>query len=304
MNAPGGTIVGVVGLGNMGGGICRNLIRSSGHDVVFFDLNEAAMDACASAGGRPAGSVAEVAGAADVLFTSLPTPAAMEAVALGADGIAGHARPGTVYFDLTTNSLALVRRAAAALAEKGVTMLDAPVSGGPSGAEAGTLTVMAGGDRAAFDAQEPLLGSFAANTVHLGEIGTGTIAKLVNNMLIICYMTTAAEGLALGLAAGIDPHKLDAVVRSSSGNSIAWQSIADRGLSGDYSPSFALDLCYKDIHLALELADELRIPAPHASSAADLLRTALRMGYAKQDPTIVFHVYEQTLGLSANGGTA
>jgi 3-hydroxyisobutyrate dehydrogenase and related beta-hydroxyacid dehydrogenases len=137
--------VGFVGLGRMGSGMCRNIASRSGADVLAFDLDRTLVSAVGDSGAVGAASVAELAERADVIFTSLPTPAAMEAVVLGPGGIKEHARAGATYFDLTTNSLRLVRLAGAELAEAGIAMLDAPVSGGPSGAAAGTLSTMVSG---------------------------------------------------------------------------------------------------------------------------------------------------------------
>ena len=287
--------VGFIGLGRMGGPMCRNIARRSGLSVLAFDLSDEATAACVEAGAAAASSVAELAAQADVIFTSLPAPPQMESVVLGPDGILENARPGTTYFDLTTNSLSLVRRAAAALDRKGVVMLDSPVSGGPSGAEAGTLSTMVGGPQEAFDTHLELLTSFAGSPIHLGPLGSGTIAKLVNNLLGLCSVASAAEGLMLGAVAGLDPRKLDEVIRRSTGDSIAYRALADRALSGDYTASFALDLSYKDIHLALELADELSVPTPMTAQVHNLMRMARGLGYGQLDPTAVIRVYETTL---------
>jgi 3-hydroxyisobutyrate dehydrogenase-like beta-hydroxyacid dehydrogenase len=288
-------VVGFVGVGTMGGPMCRNIVRKSGAEVLAFDLDAGALQACTAVGATAAGSIAELASAADVIFTSLPAPPQMEAVTLGPGGIVENARPGSTYFDLTTNSLSLVRRVGAALEARGVTMLDAPVSGGPSGAEAGTLSTMVGGPESVFDAHLELLRSFAGSPVYLGELGAGTIAKLVNNMIAMCTVAASAEGLMLGAVAGVDVHKLDDVIRSSSGDSIAYRALADRALSGDYTASFALDLCYKDIHLALELADELNVPTPQGAQLHNLMRMARGLGFGKDDPTSVMRVYETAL---------
>jgi 3-hydroxyisobutyrate dehydrogenase-like beta-hydroxyacid dehydrogenase len=294
--------VGFVGLGRMGGRMCRNIVRKSGQPVVVLDLDADAVAACTALGATAAPTIAELAAASDVIFTSLPRPADVEAVALGPGGIAESAKRGTVYFDLTTNSPAVARRVAAELAKRGITMLDAPVSGSPSGAEAGTLSVMVGGDRAAFDEHLPLLRSFGANPIHLGELGSGLVAKLVNNLLALCGVVAAAEGLMLGAAAGVDPAKLDEAIRASSGDSIAYRALADRALTGDYSPAFALDLAYKDIHLALELADEKSVPTPMGASVHNLMRMARGLGFGDDDPTSVMRVYETTLRHELSGG--
>jgi 3-hydroxyisobutyrate dehydrogenase-like beta-hydroxyacid dehydrogenase len=296
--------IGFVGLGRMGGPMCRNLITKSGEPVVVFDAAPDRMEACLALGAAPASTVADVATRADVIFTSLPMPHDVEAVALGAQGIADGARPGTVYFDLSTNSPTAARRIAEALEARGVTMLDAPVSGGPSGAEAGTLAVMAGGDETVFEAHRPLIECFAANAIHVGPVGSGLVAKVINNMLAISAVASACEGLMLGAQAGLDPRRLDAVIRKSSGDSFAYRALADRALSGDYTPAFALDLAYKDVHLALELADELAVPTPIGSSTHDLMRMARGLGLGEADPTAMLRVYETVLGREVRAAAA
>jgi len=287
--------VGFIGVGSMGGPMCRNIIRKSNQEISVFDLNAAAVKACTDIGARAAGSVAELSAGADVVMTSLPMPRDVEAVALGAGGIADNARPGTVYFDLSTNSPSVVRRIAAQLEAKGITMLDAPVSGGVAGAEKATIAIMVGGDKAAFDAHLPLLKSFGANVIHMGGLGTGSIAKLVNNMVAFCNMAAGAEGLMLGAAAGIDVRKLDEVIRNSSGNSNAYRMMAERVLAGNFKPAFAMDLAYKDTRLALELADELNVPVPQAAQVHNLMRLARGMGLGTSDTSAIMRVYETSL---------
>ena len=165
--------IGFIGTGNIGGPMCRHVIRHSGADVAVFDLNPDAVQRCTDVGGIAAASVADAVKDADVVLTSLPRPQDVETVALGSEGIEGHARPGTVYFDLTTNSPAVAREVAAQLQTRGITMLDAPVSGGVAGAEERTLTVMAGGDAAALEEHRGVLETFGENIIHTGDLGTG-----------------------------------------------------------------------------------------------------------------------------------
>jgi 3-hydroxyisobutyrate dehydrogenase-like beta-hydroxyacid dehydrogenase len=175
-------------------------------------------------------------------------------------------------------------------------MLDAPVSGGTVGAEAATIAIMVGGDKKVFDDALPVLQSFSANVIHMGELGTGTVAKLVNNMLAFCNAAAAAEGLMLGVTAGLDPQKLIQVVANSSGNSNTFKSFSERALSGKLDPSFALNLAYKDLHLALELGDELGVPLYQGASTHNLQRLARGMGFGPDDSSSVLRVYETMLG--------
>lgn len=290
-----------IGVGSMGGPMCRNIVKKTNHEVLVFDMNPAAVQACVAVGAKAAGSVADAVATADVVMTSLPMPKDVDAVVTGPGGIAVSARPGTVYFDLSTNSPAVVKRLAETLKAKGVEMLDAPVSGGVVGATNATIAIMVGGDKATFDAQLPLLQSFGANVLHMGDIGSGTVAKLVNNMIAFCNMAAGAEGLMLGAMAGIDPVKLHQVISNSSGNSNAYRMMAERTLKGTFEPSFAMDLAYKDMHLALELADEINAPTPLGAQTHNLLRLARGMGLGRSDTSAMIRVYETAMKREIRG---
>src|SRR6478736_6468291 len=288
--------VGFIGVGNMGGPMCRNIIKRSNHQVTVFDLNPAAVKTCTDLGGTAAKSVAEVTKGADVVMTSLPMPKDVEAVTLGDGGILANIGKGQTYIDLSTNAPSMVKRIGAAMAAKGIAMLDAPVSGGTVGAEAATIAIMVGGDRKVFDDALPVLQSFSANVIHMGGLGSGTVAKLVNNMLSFCNAAAASEGMMLGTGYGLEPEKLLQVISSSSGNSNAFKSFSERALSGKLDPSFALNLAYKDLHLALELGDELGVPLPQGSSTHNLQRLARGMGLGPKDSSAILKVYETALG--------
>ena len=182
-------------------------------------------------------------------------------------------------------------------------MLDAPVSGGVVGAEKGTIAIMVGGDKTIFDAQSELLNSFGANVIHCGDLGAGCIAKIVNNMIAFSNMAAGAEGLMLGTVAGIDPDVLNQVVRNSSGNSMGYRGVAKKTLSGDWSPNFALDLAYKDLHLALELADELSVPLALGPQVHNLMRMARGKGYGGDDTVAIMRIYEEALGVEVRSKT-
>lgn len=289
--------VGFIGVGNMGGPMCRNIVKRSNHHVTVFDLNAAAVKTCTDLGATAATSLAEVTKSADVVMTSLPMPKDVEAVTLGDNGILANIGKGQTYIDLSTNAPSMVKKIGAAMAAKGISMLDAPVSGGTVGAEAATIAIMVGGDKKVFDDALPVLQSFSANVIHMGGLGTGTVAKLVNNMMAFCNAAAAAEGLMLGVTAGLDPAKLIQVISSSSGNSNAFKSFSERAMKGVFSPpSFALNLAHKDLHLALELADELDVPLPQGSATHNLQRMARGMGLGPDDSSAILRVYETVLG--------
>lgn len=286
--------VGFIGLGHMGGPMCRNIIKG-GHQVVVHDLVADAVQRCVDLGATAGGSIANTASEVEVVMTSLPMPKDVEAVTLGPGGIGENARPGTIYIDLSTNSPAMMRKIAAELAKKDVITLDGPVSGGVVGAEKATIAIMVGGDRAAFDTCMPVFESFGANIIHTGKLGNGCIAKLVNNMVAFTNMTAAAEGLMLGTAAGIDPGVLDQVVRNSSGNSMGYRGVAKSALERDFAPAFTVDLAYKDLRLALELADELDMPLLLGPQVHNVMRMARGKDQGGENVTAVLKVYEDIM---------
>src|SRR6185437_16234156 len=218
--------VGFIGVGNMGGPMCRNIIRNTNHQVVVFDLSPDAVKECTALGASAGTSVADVAAGCDVVITSLPVPRVVEEVALGAGGVAENAKSGTVFIDLSTNSPATAKRVHEGMKARGIQMLEAPVSGGTARAKDGTIVIMVGGDAAVFEQQLPLLKSFSGEVIHMGEIGYGSTAKLINNMLAFCNAAAAAEALMIGKRSGIDLKKLDAVIRNASGMSAGYGNMA------------------------------------------------------------------------------
>ena len=287
--------IGFIGVGNMGGPMCRNIIRNTNHQVRVFDLNPAAVAACTALGATGADSTAAIAAEADVVFTSLPMPRHVEEVTLGPDGIAAHARAGTVLIDLSTNSPATARRVHDGMAAKGVKMLEAPVSGGVPRATDGTIVIMVGGDAAVFEANLPLLKSFSKEVIHVGPVGMGSVAKLCNNMLAFCNAAAASEALLLGAAAGIDVHKLYDVICNASGNSDAFRGLGPKAFARNFTPGFALDLAHKDLRLALEMADEVGMPAMIAPQVMTLMRMGRAAGMGADDSSSLLRVYEAAL---------
>jgi 3-hydroxyisobutyrate dehydrogenase-like beta-hydroxyacid dehydrogenase len=293
--------VGFIGVGNMGGPMCRNIIRNTNHEVIVFDLDPAAIQRCTDLGASFGASVADVAQRCDVVITSLPIPRIVEEVALGPNGITESAKPGTVYIDLSTNAPATARRLAEGARAKGLGMLEAPVSGGVARATDGTIVIMAGGEAATFEAQLPLLKSFSGEVIHVGDVGFGSVAKLINNMLAFCNSAAAAEALMMGKRAGIDMKKLDAVIRNASGDSSGYRNMATKALAGNFNATFALDLAHKDLRLAMELADEVGVPGLIAPQVLNLMRMARGMGLGGMDSTSIMRVYETALGTEVRG---
>lgn len=291
--------IGFIGVGAMGGPMSRNIVGKTNHEVTVFDLNPEAIEACVKAGAKHGASVAEVAAASEVVMLSLPKPKDVEAVIAGPGGVAENAKPGTVVIDLSTNSPSVIKKLGELLSTKSIALVEAPVTGGVIKATDGTLTIIAGGDEAVVDKQRPLLGAIGALVVHTGPWGSASVAKIVNNMLGLCNAAIAAEGMMVAAMAGVDLNKIAEVVSNGSGNSNAFRNMQNRSLRGRFEASFALDLAYKDLGLAVELAAEHGVPGLVAPLVLNLMRMARGMGLGQGDSTSVIKVYESVLGKQA-----
>ncbi|MDQ8730779.1 NAD(P)-dependent oxidoreductase [Bradyrhizobium sp. LHD-71] len=294
--------IGFIGVGAMGGPMSRNIVARTNHEVMVFDLNPAAMEQCIETGAKRGASIAEVASSCEVVMMSLPTPKHVEAVIIGPGGVAENAKPGTVVIDLSTNSPTVIKRLGEALAAKGVALIEAPVTGGVIKATDGTLTIIAGGDEAVIDKQRPLLSSIGALVVYTGPHGSASVAKLVNNMMALCNSAVAAEGMMMARMSGVDLNKIVEVISNGSGNSQAFRGVSTRAMHGKFEPSFTLDLAYKDLGLAVELATEHGVPGMVAPQVLNLMRMARGMGLGQGDSTSVIKVYESVLGKEARLG--
>ncbi len=283
---------GFIGLGMMGGPMCRNLVKK-GNPALVFDLKPDAMARVRSSGVTEAKSVKEVAAQSDVVFLSLPMPKDVEAVVLGPDGIAAHAKKGTIIVDMSTNAPAVVQRLAKELAQKGITFLDGPVSGGVDGAEAATLAIMVGGDKAAFDKVKPMLECMGKNVFHLGAIGTGSVAKLCNNMVSFCNLAVASEAVMLAKRAGLDPQIMVNVMTASSGASNSLKRVDRKAIHGDFKQEFALNLAYKDLTMALELGRETETPLAYGSYTYTLMQKARANGRGLEDVSTLMRDIEE-----------
>ena len=253
--------IGFIGLGRMGAPMVRNIARS-GAELIVWDVSPNAVQALVADGAHAGESAAHVTSKVDILFTSLPGPVESEAVVFGPAGILESVRPGQVYFDLSTNSLALIRRIHNAFAERGAAVLDAPVSGGPAGADTGKLAIWVGGDQAVFERHLPLLRTFSDSPRRIGEIGAGTVAKLVHNLSCYAMCSVLAETFSLGVKAGVDPMDLyEALYTGVMGRSSILELLHPKFLSGQWNPaSFALKLGRKDVALALDLGKQVAVP--------------------------------------------
>ncbi len=291
--------IGFIGLGNMGGPMALNLIKA-GHTLTVHDVRRAAASPHLERGAKWADRPAAVARETELILTSLPGPREVEAVALGVDGIIHGAVVGTVYADLSTGSPTVMRRIHAAFKDKGVHVLDAPVSGGVWGAQRGTLQVMVGGDESIYREVKAVLQAVGDKVGYMGPIGAGTIAKLVHNMISIATRSIVAEGFTLGVKAGVAPEALLEAIRGASfgqGLMLA-QMLPNVIFTGDFDTvRFALKLARKDIGLATELAREFDVPMPMAAVAEQILIEALARGWGDKDSTAPWMLQEEAAGV-------
>jgi 3-hydroxyisobutyrate dehydrogenase len=277
-------VVGFVGLGIMGASMASNLQKKV-DKLVVHDLVRQAASQHVAAGATWAASPKELAETCDVVFLSLPGPAEVEAVVLGPDGLGAGLKNGAVVFDLSTNSPTVVRAIHARLAEHGVHMLDAPVSGGAAGAKSGRLSLWVGGDKAHFDEHRHLLDAIGDAVAYIGPIGAGTVAKLVHNCAHFAVQMALAEAVALGVKAGVEPLALwKAIRRGSVGRKRTFDYLGDQFLANAYDPpSFALDLGHKDMSLATALGRETGVPMRISNMALAEMTEALNRGWGKRD---------------------
>jgi 3-hydroxyisobutyrate dehydrogenase-like beta-hydroxyacid dehydrogenase len=293
--------LGFIGLGAMGAPMVRRLLEA-GHRVLVHDLNPAAMAAAVSRGAAGRDSPAAIAAEAAAVLVSLPVPAVVQQVALGPRGLAeGLAGGGAmrIYADLSTTGAQMAQQVAAGLAPHGVAALDAPVSGGVTGAEAGSLSVMAAGERAAFDEMRPVLEVIGSNTVYVGEaVGLGQTLKLVNNLLAATTWAAACEALAMGAKAGLDPELMVSVINRSSGRSFPTERFATGPLlSRRFDFGFRMELMAKDMRLALQEAEALGLVMPTSRAAQALYGLAMAGGGAGEDVTALARLTEGWAGV-------
>lgn len=291
--------VGFIGLGLMGSSMSLNL-RKAGFDVAVHDLRRDAATPHLAAGCTWADSVKALASAADVVFTSLPGPKEVEAVALAEGGLLAGMKKGAAYFDLSTNSPTVVRRLHAQFAAQGKHLLDAPVSGGPSGAKSGRLALWVGGEKSVFDAHKKALDAIGDQAAYIGAIGAGTVAKLVHNMAGYAVQTALAEVFTLGVKGGVDPLTLWSAVRQGAvGRARTFDRLGDQFLQGKYeTAAFALKLAHKDVTLATELARELGVPMRLSQLTHAEMTEAMNRGWADWDSRVSMRLQTERAGVS------
>jgi 3-hydroxyisobutyrate dehydrogenase len=286
--------LGFIGLGTMGGSMAYNALQG-GHEMVVHDLRREMATPHLEAGATWADTPRQVAEASDIVFTSLPGPTEVEAVALGEDGLGQGLSEGKVYFDLSTNSPASIRRIHQTLSARGIHVLDAPVSGGPRGARTRNLAVWVGGDREVYERCKPVLDSIGDKVYYVGPIGCGAIAKLVHNCTGYIVQCALAEVFTMGVKAGVEPLALwQAVRRGAQGRRGTFEGLSEHLLPGKFDPpDFALRLARKDVDLAVSVGREYDVPMRLANLALQELTEALNRGWGDRDSRVAMLLQEE-----------
>ncbi|HAJ01551.1 MAG TPA: 3-hydroxyisobutyrate dehydrogenase [Dehalococcoidia bacterium] len=290
--------VGFIGLGTMGGSMAFNTIQG-GHELVVHDIRRESATRHLEAGATWADSPREVAEASDIVFTSLPGPTEVEAVFLGDDGILQGMSSGKVYFDLSTSTPNLIRRLHDIASGQGVQVLDAPVSGGPRGAESRNLAIWVGGDKDVFDRCKSALDAIGDKAYYVGPIGCGAVAKLVHNCAGYVIQAGLAEVFTMGVKAGVEPLALwQAVRRGAQGRRGTFEGLAEHLLPGKFDPpDFALRLARKDVDLAVSVGREYDVPMRLANLVLQEMTEAMNRGWGDRDSRVAMLLQEERAGV-------
>ena len=290
--------VGFVGVGKLGRPMAQRILRA-GHDLLVFDTEAAARSAFQGTTAEVATSLTELVSECGIVCLCLPGPAEVEQVVLGRDGVGSTVRPGTLVVDHTTNSPTVVRQVGEQLRLRGAALVDAPVSGGIEGAAAGTLTALIGGEPEHVERARPLLEAFSTAIVHVGPLGAGTVAKLMNNLATFALDQVIGECLTIGARAGIEPDRLlEALQQSAIGKGGNLHvRMPDTFMKGDFEPRFTLAGAHKDVRLAVGLAEESGVPIRIARAVLDEIESALSKGLGDRDASIVMTLQEERAGV-------
>jgi putative dehydrogenase len=291
-------LVGVIGLGSMGMGAALNLLKTSGISVTGVDPREAARADFTAAGGAAVASTADLPTGTDAVLVMVVNAKQAEGALFGPQGALPRLAPGAVMVVSATMSPEDARRLAARATEARMLYLDAPMSGGSVGARSGQLTYMASGDDAAFAKAKPLLDATAKTVWRLGDTaGLGATMKVVHQLLAGAHIAVAAEAMALGIKAGLEPQQLYDIVTTAAGNSWMFQNRMAHVLAGDETPTSAVDIFVKDLGLVTDLAREANFPAPMAAQAMQLFIAASAQGHGGKDDAFVIRAYQALTGI-------
>ena len=289
--------IGFIGLGNMGNPMALNIIKK-GYAVTVFDMNPETLHNLVAAGAKRASSAAEAIAGADVVLTSLPGSPEVEPFYLAAGGAIEKAKVGAVLIDLSSVLPATPRKIEAAAKARGIKFLEAPVSGGVTGARAATLAVMTGGDAAVLEQVRPVLEAIGKNIYHVGRAGAANTIKAINNMMSTVNACAMMEGFAVGLKAGLDLKIMADIVKASSGNSNALARVDRALIPRDFEPGFKVALMNKDLETFHAIAKEVHVPVSFSNMAQHYQQAALAAGLGEKDTSVIFTLIEQRAALA------
>jgi 3-hydroxyisobutyrate dehydrogenase len=291
------TDIGFIGLGNMGAALARRLLAD--HTLHVWDMNQEAVDALVADGALAANGPGGVgASGAELILTCLPTSVQVEQVIFGADGVAASLPKGALVADMTTGDPLATKDMAARLAAQGIDMIDAPVSGGVSGAEQGTIAIMIGAPEALFEKVKPAFESISPNIFHAGDTGAGHAMKLINNMISSCIRLATFEGVVLAAKAGIEPMRFAEILAKGSGRGyVADTSLPKFVIPGRLNQDFGLALMHKDLTLATKLGQDMQVPLTTGNYAREIFRSALNKLGEDVDITQLIRVFEEAGGI-------
>jgi 3-hydroxyisobutyrate dehydrogenase len=284
--------VGFIGVGNMGNPMAYNVLKA-GFPMVVFDRNPAAMQNLIQSGAQQAASAREVVERSELVLTSLPASPDVEAVYLEPGGLVESAKTGTILIDLSSVLPSTPRKIEPRAQERGLHFLEAPVSGGVSGARAATLAIMVGGDPEVLTRAQPVLRAIGPNIFHVGPVGAGNTVKAINNMMACVNALAMMEGVALGVKAGLDPMTIYEVVRASSGGSKALERIPNSLVPRQFDPGFKVQLMNKDLETFNTVAKELHVPVSFSNVAQQYQQAAIAAGLADHDTSAVMMIIER-----------
>jgi 3-hydroxyisobutyrate dehydrogenase len=293
--------VGFIGVGNMGNPMAGNVLKS-GFAMTVYDRNPKAMANLVQDGAKAAASVAEVVERAEIVLTCLPASPDVEALYLEPGGLIERAKPGTILIDLSSVLPSTPRKLEPRAKQRGVHYLEAPVSGGVSGARAATLAIMVGGDSEILERARPVLKAIGPNIFSVGPVGAGNTVKAINNMMSCVNSLAMMEGLALGAKAGLDPMVIYEVVKASSGGSKALERIPRAIVPRNFDPGFKVQLMNKDLDTFNTIAKELHVPVSFSNVAQRYQQAALAAGLGEQDTSVVMTIIEQLAAVKVSKG--
>ncbi|WP_394791030.1 NAD(P)-dependent oxidoreductase [Rhodoferax sp.] len=288
--------IGFIGLGSLGEGLCNSLVKA-GFPVTVTDLNPAAAAKLLAAGATWAEDTAGVCRGADVVITVLPSPAISRKVVEGPGGVFENLRSGGVWIEMSTTDFEDLQRLQDAATQRGIAVLECPVTGGVHLANSGQITVLVGGDEATFQRVEPLLTAMGGQIIYMGKLGNASVVKVVTNMLAFIHLVAAGEAMMVPAKYGVDPDATYRAIRASSGNSFVHETESQLILSGSYNVKFNMDLACKDLGLVNGIAEKLGVPLELGSMTQQIFRRARGMfGSQAQSPEVV-RMLEQACGL-------